>query len=177
RPSRKNRADVAAHAADDRARLKINANDKGDDNGKGATHATVPLLLCRCGHSLPQRQSSRGRRPQYRKSWGNDAEHFTNGCAKIAGPSPCAFASTAGKDTTGREFGGHGGDFHFKTAKGAKCLEPSAGKKVPSRSKLPPPPQPLIYRMQPLKRYTYIKFKHQVLIVNPMTRKIVDMFS
>jgi hypothetical protein len=28
-----------------------------------------------------------------------------------------------------------------------------------------------------LKRYTYIKFKHQVLIVNPMTRKIVDMFS
>src|SRR5215510_2665887 len=107
RPSRKNRADVAAHAADDRARLKINANDKGDDNGKGATHATVPLLLRRCGHSLPQRQSSRGRRPQYRKSWGNDAEHFTNGCAKIAGPSPCAFASTAGKDTTGREFGGH----------------------------------------------------------------------
>jgi hypothetical protein len=30
--------------------------------------------------------------------------------------------------------------------------------------------------MQPLERYTYIKFKHQVLIANPMTRKIVDMF-
>jgi len=30
--------------------------------------------------------------------------------------------------------------------------------------------------MQPLKRYAYIKFKHQVLIVIPMTRKIVDMF-
>jgi hypothetical protein len=28
-----------------------------------------------------------------------------------------------------------------------------------------------------LEAYTYIKFKHQVLIVNPMTRKIVDMFS
>jgi hypothetical protein len=42
--------------------------------------------------------------------------------------------------------------------------------------KLHPLPQPLIYEMQPLKRYTYLKFKHQVLIVNPMTRKIVDMF-
>ena len=27
-----------------------------------------------------------------------------------------------------------------------------------------------------LKRYTYLKFKHLVLIVNPMTRKVVDMF-
>jgi len=41
-----------------------------------------------------------------RKSWGNDAD-FTNGCAKTAGPSPCAFASTTGKDTTGRELGGY----------------------------------------------------------------------
>jgi hypothetical protein len=27
-----------------------------------------------------------------------------------------------------------------------------------------------------LKRYTYLKFKRQVLIVDPMSRKIVDMF-
>jgi hypothetical protein len=46
----------------------------------------------------------------------------------------------------------------------------------PSDLKLHPLPQPLIYEMLPLKRYTYLKFKHQVLIVNPMTRKIVDMF-
>jgi hypothetical protein len=31
RPSRKNRADVAARTAGDRARLKIRANDKGDN--------------------------------------------------------------------------------------------------------------------------------------------------
>ena len=31
--------------------------------------------------------------------------------------------------------------------------------------------------MPALKRYTYLKLKGQVLIVNPMTGKIVDMFS
>jgi hypothetical protein len=41
---------------------------------------------------------------------------------------------------------------------------------------LHPLPQPLVDEMQPLRRYAYVKFKHQVLIVNPMTRKIVDMF-
>ena len=35
---------------------------------------------------------------------------------------------------------------------------------------------PLIYQMPELKRYTYLKFKRQVLIINPMTRTIVDMF-
>jgi hypothetical protein len=67
--------------------------------------------------------------------------------------------------------------FAFKSAKAAESFEPSVGAKVPNALKLHPLPPPLIYRMQPLKRYTYIKFKHQVLIVNPMTRKIVDMFS
>jgi Protein of unknown function (DUF1236) len=67
--------------------------------------------------------------------------------------------------------------FALKGAKSAEGFEPSVGAKVPSTLKLHPLPQPLTYQMQALKRYTYIKFKHQVLIVNPMTRKIVDMFS
>jgi hypothetical protein len=66
--------------------------------------------------------------------------------------------------------------FALKPAKGAESFEPSVGAKVPNALKLHPLPPPLIYQMQPLKRYTYIKFKHQLLIVNPMTRKIVDMF-
>jgi len=66
--------------------------------------------------------------------------------------------------------------FALKPAKGAESFEPSVGAKVPNALKLHPLPPPLIYQMQPLKRYAYIKFKHQVLIVNPMTRKIVDMF-
>jgi hypothetical protein len=67
--------------------------------------------------------------------------------------------------------------FALKSAKAAESFEPSVGAKVPGALKLHPLPRPLTYQMQPLKRYTYIKFKHQVLIVNPMTRKIVDMFS
>jgi hypothetical protein len=30
--------------------------------------------------------------------------------------------------------------------------------------------------MPEMKRYTYLKFKSQVLIVDPMTHKIVDIF-
>jgi len=66
--------------------------------------------------------------------------------------------------------------FALKSAKGAESFEPSVTAKVPNALKLHPLPRPLIYQMQPLKRYTYIKFKHQVLIVNPITRQIVDMF-
>jgi hypothetical protein len=66
--------------------------------------------------------------------------------------------------------------FALKVAKSAQNFEPSIGTKVPGALKLHPLPRPLIYEMQALKRYTYLKFKHQVLIVNPMTRKIVEMF-
>jgi hypothetical protein len=66
--------------------------------------------------------------------------------------------------------------FALKKAKSAESFEPSVGATVPNALTLHPLPRPLIYQMQPLKRYTYIKFKQQVLIVNPMTRKIVDMF-
>jgi hypothetical protein len=67
-------------------------------------------------------------------------------------------------------------NFALKEAKSTQNFEPSIGAKVPGALKLHPLPQPLIYETLPLKRYTYLKFKHQVLIVNPMTRKIVDMF-
>src|SRR5262249_5475725 len=67
--------------------------------------------------------------------------------------------------------------FALKSAKAAESFEPSIRPQVPHAFNLDPLQQQLTYQMQPLKRYTYIKFKHQVLIVNPMTRKIVDMFS
>jgi hypothetical protein len=49
--------------------------------------------------------------------------------------------------------------------------------------KLPPSlktytlPPSLIYQMPKLKRYTYLKLKGQVLIVNPMSGKIPDRLS
>jgi len=66
--------------------------------------------------------------------------------------------------------------FGLKTAKTSENFEPSVGAAVPKALKPHALPRPLIYEIPLLKRYTYLKFKHQVLIVNPMSRKIVDMF-
>jgi hypothetical protein len=66
--------------------------------------------------------------------------------------------------------------FELKDAKPSQSFEPSIGAAVPKGLKPHALPRPLIYEMPLLKRYTYLKFKHQVLIVNPMNRKIVDMF-
>jgi hypothetical protein len=66
--------------------------------------------------------------------------------------------------------------FALKNAKSAQSFEPSVGAKVPKGLGLNPLPQPLVAELKPLERYTYVKFKDQVLIVNPMTRVIVDMF-
>jgi hypothetical protein len=57
--------------------------------------------------------------------------------------------------------------FLLKTTKPAK---------IPSGLKAHALPPPLIYEMPVLKRYTYLKFKGQVLIVNPMSSQIADMF-
>ena len=67
--------------------------------------------------------------------------------------------------------------FALKTAKGAKDFEPSVGAKLPPGLAMHPLPQPLLVQMPQLKPYTYVKLKQQVLIVNPMTRQIADMFS
>jgi hypothetical protein len=67
--------------------------------------------------------------------------------------------------------------FGLKTTKPAQGFDPQVGAKIPKVLKAHPLPPPLIYEMSALKRYTYLKLKGQVLIVNPMTGKIVDMFS
>jgi len=66
--------------------------------------------------------------------------------------------------------------FALKNAKGTQSFQPSVGAKVPKGLGLHPLPQPLVAQIKPLAHYTYVKFKHQVLIVNPMTRDIVDVF-
>jgi len=66
--------------------------------------------------------------------------------------------------------------FALKNAKGAQTFQPSVGTKLPKGLGLHPLPQPLVAEIKPLEHYTYVKFKDQVLIVNPMTRVIVDMF-
>jgi hypothetical protein len=67
--------------------------------------------------------------------------------------------------------------FKLKATKSAASFEPSVGTKIPSSLKPHPLPRPLIYDMPTLKQYGYLKLKHQVLIIDPMTHKIVDMFT
>lgn len=67
--------------------------------------------------------------------------------------------------------------FQLKTTKPAQSFDPAVGAKIPTGLKAHSLPPPLIYEMPVLKRYTYLKFKGRVLIVNPLTGKIVDMFS
>jgi hypothetical protein len=66
--------------------------------------------------------------------------------------------------------------FAPKTTQSARGFNPAIGAKLPPGLKTYALPPPLIYEMPKLKRYTYLKFKVQVLIVNPMDSKIVDMF-
>jgi hypothetical protein len=66
--------------------------------------------------------------------------------------------------------------FALKTTKSAAGFNPSVGATLPSQLKFYALPQPLIYEMPALKHYAYLRLKHEVLIINPMNRKIVDMF-
>jgi hypothetical protein len=68
-------------------------------------------------------------------------------------------------------------DFQLKSNKPAQGFAPSIGAKIPNGLHPHTLPPPLLADMPVLKRYTYLKFKGQVLIINPMSRKIVDMFS
>lgn len=66
--------------------------------------------------------------------------------------------------------------FQLKKAKSAASFKPAVGAKLPKAIQAHPLPRPLIYQLPILKRYTYVKFRDQLLIVNPLTKQIVDMF-
>ncbi len=53
----------------------------------------------------------------------------------------------------------------------------AVGSAVPSQKKLHlhPLPRPLIYQIPALRRYDYAALTHNVLIVDPMTRKVVEV--
>jgi len=67
--------------------------------------------------------------------------------------------------------------FSLKSNKPSEKFEPSVGAKIPACLKPHTLPPPVLADMPALKTYTYLKFKQQVLIIDPMSRKIVDMFS
>jgi len=68
-------------------------------------------------------------------------------------------------------------DFQLKSNKPAQDFAPSIGAQIPSSLHPHTLPPPVLDAMPVLKRYSYLKFKQQVLIIDPMSRKIVDIFS
>jgi hypothetical protein len=67
-------------------------------------------------------------------------------------------------------------EFRLKAAKSAKDFTPTVGAKIPKGVKSQSLPTPVLSQMPELRDYMYVKMKDQVLIVNGMTDKIVDMF-
>lgn len=66
--------------------------------------------------------------------------------------------------------------FSLKSNKPAESFQPKVGAKIPAGLKPHTLPPPVLSEMPVLKRYTYLKFKQQVLIIDPTSGKIVDMF-
>jgi hypothetical protein len=68
-------------------------------------------------------------------------------------------------------------EFQLKPTKPAKDFTPTVGAAIPKGVKAQSLPTPVLSQMPELRDYMYVKMKDQVLIVNGMTNKIVDIFS
>lgn len=68
-------------------------------------------------------------------------------------------------------------EFQLKTTKSAKDFTPAVGATLPKGIKAQGLPSKVLAQLPELRDYMYVKLKDQVLIVNGMTNKIVDMFS
>ncbi len=67
-------------------------------------------------------------------------------------------------------------EFEAPEEKPQKDFTPSVGGSVPPQLPAQPMPPKLAEKMPMLANYTYMKIKNQLLIINPMTKKIVDVF-
>ena len=58
-------------------------------------------------------------------------------------------------------------------------FQPAIGAKVPVQAKLPghPLPRPLVYKIPALKQYYYARLPDKVLIIDPMTKTVVDIIA
>jgi hypothetical protein len=68
-------------------------------------------------------------------------------------------------------------DVNFNSAdtKSAATFQPAVGAKLPKGVTAHALPRPLIYQLPALREYTYVKFRDQILILNSVTREIVDI--
>jgi hypothetical protein len=67
--------------------------------------------------------------------------------------------------------------FELKATKDAKSFEPKVDAKLPKGVKAEAFPQPLNTEIPQVRNFGYVKFKDDILIVDQMTNKIVDLFA
>src|SRR5262249_17685724 len=135
-------------------------------------------MLCDAfGRPRGRRPHQSGGRPEsgHGRSRSRPSERISCGFAKPVPSASSTFPSAAGQDPAGGERGGYGGELCAQAGQKRAKFPAVSRRKGSGCCEVHPLPRPLVNEMQPLKRYTYVKFKHQVLLVNPMTRKIVDM--
>ena len=68
-------------------------------------------------------------------------------------------------------------EFHLKATKSAKDFAPKVGAKLPKGITGHSLPPAVLSQLPQLRDYKYVTMKDQVLIVNAMTKEIVDVFS
>ena len=68
-------------------------------------------------------------------------------------------------------------EFRLPATKPAKDFNPAVGAKLPNGVKANGLPTAVLSQVPELRDYMYVKMKDQVLIVNGMTGKIVDVFA
>jgi len=68
-------------------------------------------------------------------------------------------------------------EFRLKSMKSAKDFTPAVGAELPTGVKAQALPHEVTANIPTLRSYQYVTMKDQVLIVNGMSRNIVDMFS
>jgi hypothetical protein len=67
-------------------------------------------------------------------------------------------------------------EFRLKSTKAAKDFTPQVGVKLPKGVTGHSLPAPVLAKLPQLRDYKYVTMKDQVLIVNAMTKTIVDLF-
>ncbi len=68
-------------------------------------------------------------------------------------------------------------EFRLKSTKAAKSFTPKVGATLPKGLHPLGFPQPVLNQVPQLRDYSDVTMKDQVLIVDAMTRRIVDVFS
>jgi hypothetical protein len=69
-------------------------------------------------------------------------------------------------------------DISFKddATKGEKDFIPKVGATLPAKLPMQPMPPSVAAAVRPVSNFSYVKLKGQVLIIDPISKKVVDMF-